>query len=75
MTAPSAYLICLILMNLCLFVFMVKEYLDHAPCMRVVQTGYEQCAMDYQSQMHGEDVSGGAVATFDMTEHSGDLCW
>ena len=52
-----------------------KEYLDHAPCMRVVQTGYEQCAMDYQSQINSEDGSDGAVATFDMTEQSGDLCW
>ena len=43
--------------------------------MRVVQTGYEQCAMDYQSQINSEDGSDGAVATFDMTEQSGDLCW
>lgn len=63
-----------VIVDLCEDQHYQQEYLDHAPCMRVVQTGYEQCAMDYQSQMHGEDVSGGAVATFDMTEHSGDLC-
>ena len=56
---------------------MVSEYLDHAPCMRVVQAGYEQCAADYQNQMAqtADDGSTTNPSTFEIFQESTDLCW
>merc|ERR1712008_432452 len=28
-----------------------SDYLRHAPCMRLVQAGYERCAADYQTRI------------------------
>ncbi|EFX88172.1 hypothetical protein DAPPUDRAFT_234969 [Daphnia pulex] len=44
-----------------------KEYLMHAPCMRDVQSGYERCAVEYQSHVREHSSSSnnanGAAAT------------
>ena len=32
-------------------IFFISDYLRHAPCMRVVQSGYERCAADYQTRI------------------------
>lgn len=42
-----------------------SDYLRHAPCMRLVQTGYERCAADYQTRIKAlnaqtQDVEEGA---------------
>ena len=29
----------------------LADYLRHAPCMRLVQAGYERCAADYQTRI------------------------
>ena len=29
----------------------ISDYLRHAPCMRLVQSGYERCAADYQTRI------------------------
>lgn len=55
------------------------EYLIHAPCMRIVQTGYERCAIEYQS--HVREHSGNANSALgnnavdDPVENSKKLCW
>lgn len=59
------------------------EYLSHAPCMRVVQTGYERCAIEYQSHIreHSSSSSSNAAAGLgtnavdDPVENSRKLCW
>ena len=30
---------------------LLADYLRHAPCMRLVQAGYERCAADYQTRI------------------------
>ncbi|XP_046449369.1 uncharacterized protein LOC124197863 isoform X1 [Daphnia pulex] len=64
-----------------------KEYLMHAPCMRDVQSGYERCAVEYQSHVREHSSSNnnqanGAAATLgggptvvdDPVENSKKLC-
>lgn len=55
------------------------EYLTHAPCMRNVQTGYERCAVEYQSHVreHSGNANGalGSNAVDDPIENSKKLCW
>ena len=58
---------------------MKTEYLVHAPCMRIVQSGYERCAIEYQS--HVREHSGNATSALgtntvdDPVENSKKLCW
>lgn len=63
---------------------MNAEYLMHAPCMRDVQSGYERCAVEYQSHVreHSGNNNNGAGATLggssiadDPVENSKKLCW
>ena len=64
------------------------EYLLHAPCMRDVQSGYERCAVEYQSHVREHSGNnnangGGSAATLgggntvadDPVENSKKLCW
>lgn len=60
-----------------------REYLSHAPCMRIVQTGYEQCAVEYQSNVRDHNGGGAAnnnnnalanSAVDDPVENSKRLC-
>ena len=64
------------------FFFLFKEYLIHAPCMRIVQTGYEQCAVEYQSHVRehnggngGGNNALGSGGSDDPLENSKKLCW
>ena len=41
------------------FTFLVTDYLKHAPCMRQVQAGYEQCASSYQERIKTLSASAG----------------
>ncbi|KAI9563121.1 hypothetical protein GHT06_010578 [Daphnia sinensis] len=62
-----------------------KEYLMHAPCMRDVQSGYERCAVEYQSHVRehsgnnnnangaGATLGGSSIAD-DPVENSKKLC-
>nr|CAH0110137.1 unnamed protein product [Daphnia galeata] len=64
-----------------------REYLLHAPCMRDVQSGYERCAVEYQSHVREHSGNnnangGGSAATLgggntvadDPVENSKKLC-
>ena len=37
--------------KICYKIYVFLDYLRHAPCMRLVQAGYERCAADYQTRI------------------------
>lgn len=49
------------------------DYLSHAPCMRDVQSGYEQCAIEYQSHIADQQAPTSSDQN-DAVEHSNRLC-
>ena len=50
-TKYKKYIILLLSKNPPVITIFFTDYLRHAPCMRVVQAGYERCAADYQTRI------------------------